>query len=77
MTISQSRRRILLVRWGALCLISPPPLANILVLYTMFTIVVVPAFLGAGDRYRLLGLAISGLIWAISQIFSDVMLPLT
>jgi hypothetical protein len=43
----------------------------------MFTLVVVPAFLGAGDRYRLLVLAISGLIWVISQIFSDVILPLT
>jgi|SRR5215467_2850455 len=62
---------------GALCLISPPPLADILVLYMMLTFIVVPAFLGAGDRYRLLVFALSGLIWAISQIFSDIILPLT
>jgi hypothetical protein len=62
---------------AALCLISAPPLADILVLYMMLTLVAVPAFLGAGDRYRFLVLVISGLIWAISQIFSDVILPLT
>lgn len=62
---------------GALCLISPPRYAEIFVVYMMLTLVIVPAFLGAGDRYRLPLLAISGLIWAISQIFSDVILPLT
>ena len=62
---------------AALCLTSAPPLADILVLYMVLTLVAVPAFLGAGHRYRLLVLVISGAIWAISQILSDVVLPLT
>src|SRR5262245_59862463 len=63
--------------WSTLCLISPPPIAGIFVLYIVLTLFVVPAFLGAGDRYRLPALAISGIAWAASQIFPDVMAPLT
>jgi hypothetical protein len=63
--------------WSALCLVSPPPITGIFVLYIVLTLVIVPTFLIAGERYRLLALAACGAIWAGSQIFFDFMAPLT
>jgi hypothetical protein len=63
--------------WSALCLVTPPTIAGILVLYIVLTLAVVPALLVAGDRYRAPALAASGLIWVGSQIFADFVAPLT
>ena len=63
--------------WSALWLISLPPYSEIFVLYIILTLVVVPAFLIAGERYRLLALATSGVIWMGAQIFSGFLAPLT
>ena len=63
--------------WSALWLISLPPFSEIFVLYIILTLVVVPAFLIAGERYRLLALATSGVIWVSAQNFSDFLAPLT
>ena len=61
--------------WSALWLISPPPYSEIFVWYVIFTLVVVPAFFIAGERYRLLALATSGIIWVGAQTFSDFLTP--
>ena len=63
--------------WSALWLISLPPYSEIFVLYIILTLVVVPAFFIAGERYRLLALATSGVIWVGAQNFSDFLAPLT
>jgi hypothetical protein len=63
--------------WSALLLISPTPLSSILILYIMLTLFIVPAFLIAGERYCLLAIATSGLIWAASQFISDFAAPTT
>jgi hypothetical protein len=62
---------------SALLLISPPHLSVILVLYIILTVVVVPAIVVAQGRYGSLALAASGMIWAISQIFSSNLASLT
>jgi hypothetical protein len=62
---------------SALLLISPPHLSVILVLYIILTVVVVPAIVVAQGRYGNLALAASGMIWAISQIFSGYTASLT
>jgi hypothetical protein len=62
---------------SALCLISPPPISGILVLYIILTLIVIPALLIAGDRHWLLALVVSGLTWAGAQIFADFLAPLT
>jgi hypothetical protein len=63
--------------WSALWLLSLPPYSEIFVLYIIFTLVVVPAFLIAGERYRFVALATSGVIWLVAQNFSDFLAPLT
>ena len=63
--------------WSALWLISLPPYSEIFILYIILTLVVVPAFFVAGERYRLPALATSGVIWLSAQNFSDFVAPLS
>ena len=63
--------------WSFLWLNSLPPYSELFVLYLIFTLAVVPAFLLAGERYRFAALATSGIIWLGAQSFSDLLAPLT
>src|SRR5262249_37218180 len=57
--------------WSTIFLISPPDLPGILVLYMELTLVAIPLFFLGAARNAQLALAASGLIWAISQIYSS------
>ena len=61
---------MLLLKW-------PPPISGVLVLYMVLTLAVVSIFLMGGERHAFATLGTSGLVWAISQITSDFMAPLT
>ena len=58
--------------WSTIFLISPPDLPGILVLYIVLTPIVVPLFLMGAARNAALTLAASGFVWAISQVYSDL-----
>ena len=58
--------------WSTILLTSPPDLPGILVLYLVLTPIVIPLFLMGAARNAALTLAASGLIWAISQVYSDL-----
>lgn len=62
---------------SALLFIAPPELSGILALYLLVTFIVVPTFLLAHDRYWAFALAVSGLLWVISQFLAEYMAPLT
>src|SRR5262245_15987810 len=57
--------------WQALCLIEPRGGSEILILYILLTLIVVPAGVIAGNQNWLRTLTVSGLIWASVQIFPD------
>ena len=63
--------------WSALILIKPPVISDILVLYIVLTLLLVPAFLIVGDRNWLSTLTISSVIWGTTQIFADFPAALT
>jgi hypothetical protein len=58
--------------WSTIFLVSPPDLPGILVLYIIFTLIVIPLFLIGAARNAALTLAASGFIWTISQLHSDL-----
>ena len=58
--------------WSTIFLISPPDLPGILVLYLVLTLIVIPLFLMGAARSAALTLAASGFIWAISQLYPDL-----
>ena len=58
--------------WSTIVLTSPPDLPGILVLYLVLTLIVIPLFLMGAARSAALTLAASGLIWAISQLYPDL-----
>lgn len=62
---------------SALWLASLPPYSQLFVLYILLTLIVMPAFLVVHERYRLVALAISGVVWLGAQIFSDFLAPLS
>jgi hypothetical protein len=63
--------------WAALVLFKPPVISDILVLYIVLTLLLVPAFLLPGERNWLSTLAISSFIWGTAQIFADFPAALT
>ncbi len=62
---------------SAVFLLSPPHLSGILVLYIIFTLIIVPALLISQGQIRNLMLAVSGMAWLACQFFSDYTAPLT
>jgi hypothetical protein len=59
--------------WSTVLLTSPPDLPGILVIYLVLTVVVIPLFLWGAGASAVLTLAASGFIWAISQIYPDLL----
>jgi hypothetical protein len=55
---------------------SPPDLPGILVIYLVLTLVVIPLFLWGAGASAVLTLAASGFVWAISQIYPNLLLHL-
>lgn len=55
-----------------LLLESTPAHSEVLVLYMTLTLIVIPAFLLGGERYSLLSLAVSGLVWLFSPMLVDM-----
>ena len=57
--------------WSIILLMPPPVLPSILALYISLTLIVIPLFLIGARRNAVLTLAVSGLIWTISQIVTQ------
>ena len=59
--------------WSTVWLTSPPDLPGILVIYLVLTAVVVPLFLWGAGASAVLTLTASGFVWAISQIYPNLL----
>jgi len=59
--------------WSTVLLTSPPDLPGILVIYLVLTAVVIPLFLWGAGTSAVLTLVASGLVWAISQIYPNLL----
>jgi hypothetical protein len=55
-----------------LLLESTPAHSEVLVLYLMLTLIAIPSFLLGGDRYSILSLAVSGIVWLCSPWLVDM-----
>jgi hypothetical protein len=55
---------------SALTLAAPPQLTSILVLYILFTALLVPVFVAADGRYQAFALGLSAVAWVGAQLFS-------
>jgi hypothetical protein len=76
-TFRISTERPLRAIWSALSLTSLPMFVDILVLYIFLTTIVVPLILIARRSCLGCAVAVSGMIWLATQIFSAYMSPLT
>ena len=59
--------------WSTVLLTSPPDLPGILVIYLVLTSVVIPLFLWGAGASAVLTLTASGFVWAISQIYPNLL----